>query len=121
VESWRGTRLSRCEVGGGPGQGGVVWQHDIATGRMHRVRPGYPVLGRVEFVGWAQQLRWAIASMDSGPRASRLGQVAFWAGCRNGQAQENGKKMKEKGKEVGQLEAFGPNKLGSFSIFKNLL
>jgi hypothetical protein len=50
-----------------------------------------------------------------------LGQVAFWAGCRNGQAQENGKKMKEKGKEVGQLEAFGPNRLGSFSIFKNLL
>jgi hypothetical protein len=43
----------------------------------------------------------------------------LWVGCRNGHGRKKRKKMKEKkGKEVGQLEAFGPNRLGSFSIFK---
>jgi hypothetical protein len=36
-----------------------------------------------------------------------------------GKAGKKRKKMREeKGKEVGQLDALGPNRLGSFSIFK---
>jgi hypothetical protein len=39
-----------------------------------------------------------------------------------GKAGKKRKKMREeKGKEVGQLDALGPNRLGSFSIFKTFL